>query len=182
MRVHTAALTVLLSWGSCRSHEAFLFSCALADATRRQRIGHVMTMVLFREARTALEAYRVRCGGYPASLEAISDPPAGAAVSCARSGDYARSIEAPNQNAETGTWRLEQFDQLVSTGVHRGYRIKYEAVGPNGDGVFQSYRLSADPLERDKTGFFSFLLTNDGRVHANFSGPATESDDVWDPR
>jgi hypothetical protein len=165
-----------LPLGVCRSREAFLYSCAPADTTRAQRINHVMTLGLFDRLHDALDTYAHRCGGYPAALHSLLDPPSGARPDCRRSGIYRESCRRFDSDEGLASWHHEAFARVIATGADHGYQVRYQPSHQDAAGLFDDYQLTADPLERDKTGFDSYWMSSAGNIRWSWEQPASAQD------
>jgi hypothetical protein len=170
-------IAVGLALGSCRSREAFLYSCAPADATRHQRTNQVMTLYLLDHLDVALANYSKRCGGYPRSLEALLPPAPGGSEDCDRSGAYLDAGNRDGDNPEMTQWHHEAFVRVTKDAQDHGYRITYRAPGSSG-AVASGYEIAADPVEREKTGFESYWMSPQGGIHESSDGRASEADPV----
>ena len=71
-----------------------------------------------------------------------------------------------------------QLKILRETGVYHEYRFQYIARDRQPNGRFRSYNLSADPLEREVTGFSSFWMSEHGDIRQNRESVAGPGDDV----
>jgi hypothetical protein len=168
-------LLAVVAVESCRSHEACLYSCAPADVTRQQRTNQVMTLALYDGLEAALSSYASRCGGYPRSLPAVGRPADGTKADCSRAGTFAEAVGKEPQAA----WLEELFERLLASGREHGYGWRYVPVGVQANGRFADYTLSADPLDRDNTGFYSYRMSSAGCIRSNWRKAAGPVDVVY---
>lgn len=178
MRAWHVIVALMLPLGCCRSREAFLYACAPPDATRTQRINHVVTLGLLDRLHCALATYASRCGGYPATLDALQDPIGGSGPNCGRSAAYRDSALSFDAEAGQVDWRMQALGRVVATGADHGYRVSYRPLLEAAPGRYRDYAIVADPITRDATGFDSYWMSAKGDIHTNCERPATEDDPV----
>jgi hypothetical protein len=143
-----------------------------------------MTLGMFDNLFDALALFAKQCGGYPSTLAALKSPEAGSARSCARLGTFADAIRAEGLHKEGDdigmfAYSVNQLSNLRDSGVYREYRIRYVPSQQQGNGFFGAYTLSADPVEREVTGFFSYWMSERGDIHRNETAAAGPGDPLY---
>jgi hypothetical protein len=108
---------------------------------------------------------------------------AGSAATCEHLGAFADAIRAegtykPGDTPGMFDFSVGQLKSLRETGFHREYRLRFIARERQASGLFRSYSLSADPLEREMTGFSSFWMSELGEIRLSRNTVAGPSDDV----
>lgn len=147
------------------------------DLARRQRVNQVYAIVALRGSSRALVTYREACGGFPESLVALQAWLSGEEAGCTVTADDPTSgVRWIHPDTMVVLQRLTRWNEL------HGYRFVYEALdpmaAPDGRRLYERYRMTADPLERGETGFASFWVGPEAKIHQNWDGPAGPSDPV----
>jgi len=112
-----------------------------------------------------MESFKLQRGGYPCQLEAVRD----AFLDKVTANDeyYNRDI------AELFWHHVVDEDHVF------GYVYQYvpsQQLGKANDSVFAHYELRADPLERGKTGFKSFFVSDHIKIRWNDERSANAND------
>jgi hypothetical protein len=171
LRGLTPAL-VVLAFGACLTHP-----------NHRQASNAAVTLGMFDRLFDALALFAERCGGYPADLGALEAPEKGVPSTCAHLGTFAEAVKAEGiyrEGDELGMFisSVNELPKLRESGAYRGYRIRYSPQQPQSDGLFRAYALSADPVERQVTGFRSFWMSEAGDIHCNDTAAAGPTDPI----
>ena len=94
----------------------------------------------------AIAAYDSTYGSFPASLEVLGPPPAGA---------------PPSKNA------AGLVDSTLAAGSRHGYVFLYEPYDSVGDGRLDAYTLHANPIEPNRSGRFYFFIDESGIIRSD---------------
>jgi hypothetical protein len=151
----------------------FLITIALH---REDRVfaGDASSVGCLRSFDSMLVSFKGSCGGYPINLKQLGAPEAGLAKDCLHSAaledltDYEKS-------------RIIEQIKVGDSFEFGGYEFRYLPKNLN---TFSKpprssgFEMSGDPRIRDKSGHYSYLLTEDGRIHRNKTSAATASDPV----
>lgn len=160
-----------------------------SDIHKRQHSSEASAVGTLRELSRALELYEAKCAGYPSALSALAPPGTGRPPDCARMGSIEEAITPSASNPE---WRKERAGELTrlllgreSPGERFGYRFSYKPSEPvvseqPGAPFYLHYQINADPLQRGKTGFRSFCVSDGGTIRLNWEAPAGPTDPAWD--
>lgn len=106
-----------------------------------------------RALNTALVTYASTYGQFPVRMEHLAPPTDGfAAVNAA-----------------------DLIDEVLAAGSKSGYHFNYTVWDTDGDGLRDSYTLTAQPLERGTTGQRTFFTDQSGVIRAETNGVADES-------
>ena len=170
-------LLLLVLMAGCGPGKALLSACGVRDVYRREATNQVMTGLMFSHLFEALAQYEEKCGGYPATLEPLERPDQGNANTCARSGAFEAAILAEGQYPKGDQLGMFEFSvgrlaSLRTTGVYREYGFRYVPHTLMPTGLYRGYVITADPLERNVTGFSSFWMSERGEMRENDRGPA----------
>jgi hypothetical protein len=158
-------------------------ACGVRDLYRRQGLNTVGALSMFKNLFDALDRYTGICGGYPASLAALESPEPRIAPDCDRSGAFAHAIRKEGTYKEGDNlgmfgYSVSRLSRLRKDGLDHEYRFQYVPRDRQDNGRFRTYSLSADPVEREVTGFSSFWMSGHGDIHENRASVATEHDPV----
>jgi hypothetical protein len=169
--------------GGCSIGKACMSACGVQDLYRRQGVNTVGALSMLKNLFDALDRYAEICGGYPASLAALESPEPRIAPNCERSGAFADAIRKEGTYKEGDKlgmfeYSVSRLSHLRKDGLDHEYRFQYAARDRQDNGTFRTYSLSADPVEREVTGFSSFWMSEHGDIHENRASVATERDPV----
>ena len=92
--------------------------------------------------------------GFPPTLTVLGPPTGGEAVGA----NYADLI-----------------DSTLAAGLKSGYTFTYEASSTRTDGVLDTFRVTADPIEPNTTGVRHFYVDQTGVIRYQEDGPANEN-------
>lgn len=106
-----------------------------------------------RALNTALVTYASTYGQFPVRMEHLGPPTDGFAAANA----------------------ADLIDEVLAAGTKFGYRFEYLVWDTDGDGLRDSYTLTARPLELGLTGQRSFFTDQSGVIRAETDGIADES-------
>jgi hypothetical protein len=184
MRRTVLVAVIVLACG-CGDGGVFMGACGMSDMNRRQRSNFAMTMAQLRNLFYALELYADRCGGYPATLAALDLPPSDDTGSCEHLGVLSDAIRAEGLYEEGDSLGMfdgsvERLSELCATGVAWGYRFRYVATDGQASGRFGSYSISADPLERGVSGFWSLWMSERGEIRRSPKSVAGPEDEIYE--
>ncbi len=85
----------------------------------------------------------------------------------------------PPSLEELGPWRAALIDDLLATGLKRGYSFNYRAGAAEVGGHITTYTLNARPLEYWGTGLYSYFDDQTEVIHQTAKDrPANEHDPV----
>ena len=121
------------------------------DRDQRQRRNQVSAYLAVKGLSSALEAFKLKHGGYPQQLEALHETFVD--VSIATRPDEGRDF------AELHWRRVE--------GQDTAYRFNYvpsRELAASNSSLSAHYELRANPVERGKTGFESFYVSDAGTI------------------
>jgi len=139
------------------------------DSHRRQHSNTASALATLRTLREALHSYKEQCGGFPEALDRAAP---------------SVSAEEPDCTVAVGG-RIHTLLQIARSGQSHGYAFDYRPrhrafSNDNRPLLYEGYEVRADPVTRGETGFASFWLSEDGRIHENWSAPAGPSDHTRD--
>jgi hypothetical protein len=153
-------------------------------AYHRQASNSAMTLAMFDNLFEALALFAEHCGGYPDTLAPLETPTEGVAPGCARLGAFADAVRAEGlfkEGDDIGMFArsVDELPKVRETGVHHEYRFQYVPGDKQANGLYRTYVLSADPVKREETGFFSFWMSERGDIHRNESSGAGPGDPLY---
>jgi len=133
------------------------------DVDKRQRVNQVEACIAVKDLSTALAIFKQQHGGYPRRLEPVHD---------AFVDSFLANRKYLDRDADERTWRhFEDHDW--------GYIYEYvpsqEIVASNGS-LSAHYEIRADPVERGKTGFSSFYVSDTRTIRWNAKRRAGPND------
>ncbi|HNQ51093.1 MAG TPA: prepilin-type N-terminal cleavage/methylation domain-containing protein [Candidatus Omnitrophota bacterium] len=69
------------------------------------------------------------------------------------------------------------IDSVLATGTKQGYAFAFAGTDDDGFGNFQSFTVTATPVNPGVTGYRYFFVDTTGVIRFNTAGDATENDD-----
>jgi hypothetical protein len=152
---------------------ALFFQANKHDFHRQQRSNGVEAIQTLRMLHAALALYEKECGGFPDTLEVLASPPPEVAPDCNRHDSVRRAATVGHDH---------DLEPVLAPGTRMGYRFVYRPATVDSETTaprsYRGYEVNADPVARGETGFASFWMSQDGRIHENFRAPAGPSDPV----
>jgi hypothetical protein len=140
---------------------AIVLTCVLLptidiDWDKPQREHQKTAYLEVRRLATALDNFRLQQGRYPRQLEAVRDT-------------FVDNMTANDESHDRG-FAEQSWYHVVDKRHMFGYVYRYvpfQQIGMANDSLFAHYELHADPLERGKTGFKSFFVSDHNKIRWN---------------
>lgn len=122
----------------------------------RTQAGEVSAVGSLRTINTAAVTYFSTCPkvGFPPSLAAMGPTP------------------SPSDSCPDGA---NLIDPMLATGTKAGYVFTYAARDMDGNGSFDTYTLTADPVKPGNTGRRYFFTDESGVIRSEMNSPASAS-------
>jgi hypothetical protein len=146
---------ILGYFGSAYSAIAFLIIASIAIPNLlRSRIeaNEASTIGSLGALNVACVSYASTYGQLPPNLKSLGPAPAG---------------------AESGAHAANLIDLVLASGTRHGYRFSYQAIDTDGDGKYDAYVLTADPITPGTTGERYFFTDQTGVIRVGQHQPAT---------
>ena len=158
------------------------------DVHRNQIANEIVAMYTIKDIQLLLEQYKTHCGGYPESLQSLNGSLTLEKTNCIQSNLLEIMLpDNPQDEYDSNKHFREvyQTDLFDPKGTHYfcGYMFRYSAKSPlikeaKLKRLYGQFEIIAVPSIPERTGFDSFYISEEGKIHHSRNTNVGQTDEV----